>query len=114
MFSDSSRAAASSSLPGIFSIDRDALNPEGRQSPDQLAHRRAGLAHRQIADDELLAKDADHDRRIVLVQRPQRLGKRIEVAHDDGVIWRVQVRASQRRAEAAEQIVGQLEARRRI
>ena len=86
-------------------LDRDALDAHRAEPANQLAHRRAGLGHRQIADDQLVAEDADDDRRVVRVERAERFGEPLEVARDDRMAGRVQLDAAQRRAEAPEQIV---------
>ena len=51
---------------------------------------------------------------IVLVERAQRFGERLEIARDDRVIGRVQLDAAQRRAEAADQLVRELGACRGV
>ena len=83
MFGDSSCAAASFSaspvsvllelaelsrerlelVEGDLTRNRDALDAQRPEAANELSHRRAGLAHRQIADDHFLAKNADDDRR---------------------------------------------------
>ena len=93
-----------------LALDRDALDAHRPEPANQLAHRRAGLGHRQVADDQLVAEHADDDRGVVLVQGAKRFGQPFEIARDDRVGGRVQLDAAQRRAEAADQLVRQLSA----
>ena len=77
----------------------------GFQPANQLAHRRAGLAHRLIAHDELVAQQPDDHGGVAGVEHAQGLVQRVEVARDDRVLARVQLGAAEHRAEAAEQVI---------
>ena len=87
-------------------LNRDALDAERAEPANQLAHRRAGLGHRQIADDQLLAEHADDDRRVVLVQRAKRFGEPLEVARDDRMVgaysWMPRSDAPKRRSRSSD------------
>src|SRR5205085_10765005 len=76
---------------------------------DELAHRRAGLGHGLIADDQLIAEQADDNERIVVVKEPERFAQRLEIPQNDRVIRRIELRAAERRAKAAQEIVRELE-----
>ena len=94
--------------------NRDALDPQRAKAPNELAHRRARLAHRQIADDQLLAENPDDDRCVVLVERADGFGQRFQIPRNDRMAGCVQLNAPQPRPEAPEQIIGKLITRRRV
>ena len=90
-------------------VDDDALDAGLLQPPHQLAHRRRRRADRHVADDEVVADDADRDRGHGLrVRAGERFGERGDVACDERMIRRVELRAAERGREATQR------ARRRV
>ena len=92
-------------------IDGDALDAALLQPPDERPER-VGLRHRHVVDDDLVADEADDDRRLEAVQQLDRRRQRLQVPADDRMALRVELRRAERRGEAAQQFVGELEARR--
>ncbi len=95
-------------LDGDAAVDGDALDAALLQPADERAER-VGLGHRHVVDDDLVADQADDDRRLQAVQQLQRRRQRLEVAGDDRMALRVELRRAQRRREAAQQLVGELQ-----
>ncbi len=69
-------------------------------------------SNRRVVHDDFVADDAEDGGRFEAVQQLDRRRQGFEVAADDRVAFRIELGRAQRCAEAAEQLVGQLKARR--
>ena len=91
-------------------VDGNALDAALLQPVDQRSDG-IRLGHRHVVDDDFVADDADDHRRIEAVQQLDGGGKRLDVARDDRMARRIELPGSERRREAAEQLVGELQPR---
>ena len=65
-------------------VDDDALDPELLEAPHQLAHRLGGARDRDFADDQLVAHDANRDRRRRLMHERDRVGSALTLRDTSG------------------------------
>ena len=95
-------------------LDDDPLDARLLQPAHEFAHRLGGARHRHIADHEVVFDDADRDGGVGGERDADGFGQRADVALDDRMIGRVELRAAQRCREAAGDLLGDLGALRRV
>ena len=87
-------------------LEGDALDADPLEAAHQLAVGLAAARNRQIADDDVVPDDADGERGLVGEQLGARFAQRAERARHQRVTGRVELRATNGRGQATDEVVG--------
>jgi hypothetical protein len=85
-------------------LDRDALDLVREQPLDQILHPDARLRQRCVRDDELAIDDADGDGGERLMERFQRGEETLDVAREQRMIGRIELRGARAGRKSPEQL----------